>query len=289
MAREVAVAPAIAWVRDQGSPLERAMLAVLLGEPLGDAELAALTEPQNPDGGFRVAEIPTKLSVVGRTAEMLTYLAAVGAEEFGAAHAAADFLIDRQRTDGTWGEADELLAFSPPPHFRPNSHDVVAWETAAAVVALAGMGLPLDLRAPLDFLRRHRVHPLGGRAFRLEALLIFAAARRVEGSASEMAKTLQPEVQRLAGPGLAVFELFWGIFAMRAADIPPNDPLVAALGNALAEKQRPDASFGSGPAGSPLETVLALCALAQSWMCKLPRLEREAELEPDPADSARAL
>src|SRR6267143_1494864 len=108
MTRAVAVGPAIEFVKTHGKPFDRAVLNVLLGEDLGDEGLAALTEPQNPDGGFRVLDLSTSASVVGRTAEMLTYLIAVGAEEYGAAQAAADFLIERQRPDGTWGE-DETL------------------------------------------------------------------------------------------------------------------------------------------------------------------------------------
>jgi len=289
MTPEPAIAPAIEYVQDTGTPFDRALLKVLLGAELSVDEFEALTEPQNPDGGFRVRELATPASVAGRTAELLTYLVAVGAEEFGTAQAAADFLIERQRPDGTWGEADELMAASPPPHFRPGSPDVIAWETAATLVALAGMGLPLDFRPPLEYLKSHRLRQRGGRSFRLEALLLYSAFRRLEGESSETARALEAEVQALTQRSLAVFELNWGIFAMRLGGAGPSTPLVRAFGELLVAQQRKDSSFGSGTDGSPLETVLALCALEQSGMAELPRAERRAPEEPDPADSARAL
>jgi len=289
MTRAVAVGPAMQFVQAHGKPFDRAMLQVLLAEDLGDEGLAALTEPQNPDGGFRVLDLSSPASVVGRTAEMLTYLIAVGAEEYGAAQAAADFLIERQRPDGTWSEDEGLRQASPPPHFMPGSPLVTAWETAATVVALAGMGLPLDFRPPLEFLRANCVRPSSPRAFRLEVLLLYSAFRRLEGDASPTTNELHKELEALPAPNLEVFELNWGTFAFHLAGLDPKRGLLRDFGGALAAKQRPDGSFGSGPQGSPLETVLALCALEHAGIVKLQRKERAVAQEPDPADSARTI
>jgi hypothetical protein len=166
---------------------------------------------------------------------------------------------------------------------------VVAWETAATVIALAGMGLPLDFRSPLEFLRAERVRPLAPRAFRLEAILLFAAFRRLEGEASPSTQGLRAELEAIPGADFEVFEMAWGTFVMHLAGLGPPDRLVRTFGLALAAKQRPDGSFGSGPEGSPLESVLALCALEHAGLVALKRPEPIAAEEPDPADSARTI
>jgi prenyltransferase/squalene oxidase-like repeat protein len=289
MSHEAAVRPALEFVAKSGTPFDQALLKVLLQEDLGDGELAALTEPQNPDGGFRVRELSKPLSVVGRTAEMLTYLVAVGAGEYGAAQAAADFLIERQRPDGTWGEDDALREASPPAHFQPGSPFVIAWETAATVVALSGLGLPLDFRQALDYLRVNRVSPSQPRVFKLEALLLYPAFRRLEGDAAPATAALRAEVGAFPTASLEVFELNWGLMALSLAEVPASEKIIRSFGAALASKQRPDGSFGTGPSGSALETVLALCALESAGVARLPRRERQMETEPDPADSARTI
>src|SRR6266850_6527198 len=52
MAARVALSPAIEFIRGAGSPEALASLRVLMHEPLDDQDLVALTEQQNPDGGF---------------------------------------------------------------------------------------------------------------------------------------------------------------------------------------------------------------------------------------------
>lgn len=284
VAAAVRLEPAIAFVREKGGGDDHALLKVLLGEPLSDADLVALTDSQNPDGGFRVPQLNTKASVVGRTAEMLTYLVALGAGEFGTAQASADFLIENQQPDGTWGEPESLRAASPPPLFAPGSTEVIGWETAAAVVALTGIGIPLDFRSALEWLDR-RVHPAGSRLFPLEALLAYACFVRHQGEGSDSARRLRGEVETYAEKGLEVFELDWAIFALHAVGAGSGDALVMTFGAALAAKQSAAGGFGSGPAPNPYETVLALCALEHAGLVEIERAPAPAAQEPDPARS----
>lgn len=279
---------AMEFVRTRGDAGDQAMLKVLLREPLSDEELAALTQFQNPDGGFRVPELKSALSVVGRTAETLTYLAALGAAEFGTAQAAADFLIEAQRPDGTWCEPEALRAASPPPYFSPGSADVTGWETAAAVVALNAMGLPLEFRPALDYLRKHRLEAQP-RMFRLESLLLFAGFAKSEGHDSPHAATLRAEVERMPAAELAVFELNWGTFAVAVAGLEASDPIVRGFGESLAAHQGAEGGFGSGPEPNAYETVLALCALEHAGLGKLSRRAPPEPEEPDPANSDRTI
>jgi len=283
------VEPAIAFVRARGSASDLAALKLFLGEPLSDGELAAITDAQNPDGGFRVPQLATELSVVGRTAEMLIYLTALGGADFGSAQAAADFLVERQRADGTWDEPEALRAASPPPHFRPGSKDVVGWETAACVVALTGIGLPLDFRAPLEWIRSNRIGNAGARLFRLEALLAYAAFCRHEGRDAEAAQRLRGEVEGLPESALAVFELNWALLGARAAGLGNAEALLSEFGAALASKQQPDGGFGSGTESNPYETVLALCSLEHVGLIRMQRPHAAGAEEPDPGDSDRTM
>jgi hypothetical protein len=276
---------AVAFVRASGSARDRALLQVLLGEPLTDAELEAVREGQNPDGGFRVKELSTQASVVGRTAEMLLYFGALGAADFGCAQAAADFLIERQRPDGTWGEDDSLAAASMPPHFRPGSDDVAGWETAAGVLALTGVGLPLDFHAPLEWILHNRVPVPGAHLFRIEPVLGHLALARHQGGDSPGAQRTLPDVLAAQDADLEVFELNFALLGCRAAGLGPPSPLVAAWGRRLASLQKAEGGFGSGPAPSGFETVLSLASLEHAGLVKLPRASRALSHEADPAKS----
>jgi hypothetical protein len=276
---------AIAFIRARGAAVDQAWLKVLLREPLTDADLALITEAQNPDGGFRVAELKTRQSVVGRTAEMLLYLVALGAGDFGSAQAAADFLIEHQTAEGTWEEPESLRASGPPPHFSPGSNDVTGWETAAAIVSLTGIGLTLDFHSALEWIRSRRIHQRSGRLFRLEVMLAWAAFFRHEGPESESARRLAEEVEALPTKDLAVFELNWGLLAAGAVGVPNAHPVVQAFAASLALQQREGGGFGSGPEPSGYETVLALCALEHAGRLRLAKVAHAGGAEPDPANS----
>lgn len=280
MSAPVRVEAAIEFVRAKGTPRDKALLHILLGEPLSDADLEAVRENQNPDGGFRVRELGSPLSVVGRTAEMVLYLAALGAADYGCAQAAADFLIERQLPNGIWDEAEALQAASPPPYFRPGSNDVISWETCASILALTGMGLTLDFHAPLEWVLHHRVHTAGGRLFRVEVVLASYAFER-HANAEGVAR-LEPEVKAAAGNPLEVFELNFSLLGAKAAGA---SRLVGSFGPALAAHQRENGGFGSGPEPNGFETVLALCSLEYAGLAALPRAHAAADHEADPAKS----
>lgn len=275
---------ALEFVRASGKAADLAMLKFVQGEELSDGELETLTANQNPDGGFRVPEIGPP-SVVGRTAEMVIYLTALGGGDLGAVQAAADFLIENQRPDGSWGESENLAALNPPAHFKPGWADTDGWETAACVVALSGLGLPLDYRHPVEFLRTMRTNLPSQRHLRLEALLLYAAFRRVEGDDSPTAKHMRVEVEFVPAKDLEVFELNWGIYAFALAGAAGQEALMQAFAQALAAKQKPDGGWGSGPGSSPHETALALGALGLAGLAGAPKARRRAAHEPDPANS----
>jgi hypothetical protein len=278
------LAAALEFVHASGKAADLAMLRFVEGHELTDDELDALTQNQNPDGGFKVAELGPP-SVVGRTAEMVIYLTALGGGDLGAVQAAADFLIEGQRPDGSWGEAESLAALQPPAHFKPGWADADGWETAACVVALAGLGLPLDYRHPIEFLRDTRTRVRGERYLRLEGLALYAAFRRIEGADSPSAKHMRVEVDSVAPEDLEVFELNWGIYAFALAGAGSSEPLMQAFGKALAARQRGDGGFGSGPKSSPYETALSLGALTLSGQVSLPKTARTGAHDPDPANS----
>lgn len=278
------LAAALEFVRSSGNPAALAMLRFVEGHELTDDELDALTSDQNPDGGFKVSEVGSP-SVVGRTAEMVLYLTALGGGDLGAVQAAADFLIEGQRQDGSWGEAESLAALNPPQHFKPGWADAVGWETAACVVALSGLGLPLDYRHPIEFLRQGRTGLAGQRHLHIEALLLYAAFRRIEGADSPSASRMRVEVDSAPPKDLEVFDLNRGIFAFALAGADAHEPLLQAFGQALAGKQKGDGGFGSGPKSSSFETALSVGALALSGQVKLQATPRVRAHEPDPANS----
>jgi hypothetical protein len=279
------VSRAISFVQEHGRGPEIALLKVLLRQELSDADLLALTQQQNPDGGFRIWGLKTDASGVGRTAEMLTYYASAGAADFGASHAAADFLIENQRSDGTWDESPAFAAADAPFHFRPGSNDVIGWQTAASIVALCGMGLSLDFRAALDWIINHRVGQAGGRAFFLEVPLAFAALHRTEGGEAPSTKRIRKELEAKEPKSVDGFELQWGLMAFRIAGLPVSDPIVSAWANSLAGRQQASGGFGSGPQPNGYETVLALCALEGAGALRLDRGSMQRDDAPDPAYS----
>jgi hypothetical protein len=280
---------AMSFVRAHGPPRAKALLKVLLREPLGDAEISAVTQWQNSDGGFRAEEVAGNASLVGQTAAEVIHLCALGAQEFGTTQAAADFLLHRQRPDGRWWEDTSLGPDALPAYFRPGSADVEAWETAAACVALGALALPLDHQPATQWLAMRPCMRGDAAAFAVEPPLLYAVFHRAAQAGTHHADAARRAAHALDLRARDTWELPFAVMAMRLVGVPASDATVSAFCEALESRQAPDGGFADGGESDGLTTVYALAALDLALRLALPKRPPVEDGEPDLADAARAL
>lgn len=283
------VGRALSYVREHGNERERALLKVLLRHELSDADLSAITQYQNPDGGFRAVEVAGDSSLVGATAAAVIYLCSLGAQEFGMTQAAADFLLHRQRPDGRWGEDPALAGAGLPMYYAPGSQDVEAWETAAACVALSALGLPLDHRPATGWLAKRPCLRGQAPAIPIEAPLLYAAFHRTEAAGSHHRDAARRAAQALDMRGRDTWELPFAVLSMRLVGLPADDMVVAAWCDELEGRQSPGGAFSQRGEPDGIMTVYALAALDLAGRVTLDKRPPPEPDEPDLADAARAL
>lgn len=133
---------AVAYIQNEGQPVEHARLAAILhGEPPSDQHVAELTAGQRDDGGwspFWAADYSSVDATCFRLAQ---------AEQLGldtnteSIQRAVAFLKSRQHPDGYW-EEDESVAESPPPWAMPGAPSARLYLTANCGFWVSALGPP---------------------------------------------------------------------------------------------------------------------------------------------------
>ena len=145
------------FVRDNGSPLARALAAHASGETGVDEALSELVAFQNPDGGWRGldSDMEAPLSTISQTWVGLKWLHWLGAPDAGPVDRTVEFLRRSQHPKGYWDEPEEILEHGPPPWMMPGDHANRVWLTAATCsrLVLHSRQAGVEFVAALDFLR----------------------------------------------------------------------------------------------------------------------------------------
>ena len=151
------VEKAYAFVRDDGSPLARALAGHAAGETAVDDALSELVVLQNPDGGWRGldSDMEAPLSTISQTWVGLKWLHWLRPSDVGPVNRTVQFLRLRQHSDGYWDEPEEILEHGPPPWMVPGDFANQVWLTAATCSRLVLHSRQANVRfdAALDFLR----------------------------------------------------------------------------------------------------------------------------------------
>lgn len=255
-------ARAIAFVRAQGSASELSRLRILLEGTQPTAEEAAIIlADQRADGGW-APFWAGDYSAVDATCFRLAQAEQGGIHpEHTAIQRAAQFLRERQRSDGSW-EEDAAVADAAPPWARPGDLSARLYLTANSAYWLARL-LPSDaaagrgaavLRVHLD---EHGSMPTFRHAHWLAAGMWYrlgeaAIAERVLAALLHQVDETTP-----------ASSLSWLITCLRAVDVPADHPTVAKALSLLERCQRADGAWTSedGPSADAPTTLEALRAL----------------------------
>jgi squalene cyclase len=261
MAHSIQVPPAIAFVNQNGSNLEKVRLQALLGRMPGPQFLKPLLDLQNRDGGFPSRPRPGSPSSVDSTLTALWQLNDVGQRGSEPAARAREFLVRLQNEDGSWDENPDLPTHDLPPWIQPGDLATSLYLTAYAAfwLGLSVPGSPAFVRAAA-FLAGEQDEN-GRIPSYLHANWIATSALLLAGQ--EQAQATQKGLGYLDSQPFDNWDasqIAWALDNLGAAGLPGDHPFVQRGLEELARRQSPDGSWASedGPAYAASATVSAL-------------------------------
>jgi hypothetical protein len=252
---------AIGFVVAHGDTVNRARLSWLrTGAPPAPEVIVDAEIGQVPSGGWP-AFWASDVASIDATCFRLAELDDLGALGRPAARAALDWLVSRQRPDGTW-EEDESLAGDAPPWAMPGDSEATLYQTAHAGFWLAVTGAEIHphVGAVQNAARAlmHRLRPDGTWPSFLAAGWLSAAVLYDQGLFYESARIQAVLGERL--PGMAPADVAAMTATLRRVGIAANEWLVMAAMRRLADTQRSDGGW-SNDAGSDFEVHTALTVI----------------------------
>jgi hypothetical protein len=255
---------AIGYVVAHGDAVDRARLSWLRsGLPQAEDVLDKAEIGQAPDGGWP-AFWGGDIASIDATCFRLTELDDLGALGRPAARRAVEWLVRRQRPDGTW-EEDESLADSAPQWARPGDPEAQLYVTTSAGFWLTVTGGQDDryalagARAAEAF--RASLRPDGSWPSFLIAGWLGAAMLHHFGWFYEAAQIQLILAERV--PGMSPADCASMAATLRRVGVSPDDLLLMAAKHRLSETQRSDGGWLSddGDAFNVHITLAAIRAL----------------------------
>jgi hypothetical protein len=263
---------AIGFVVAHGDAVDRARLSWLrAGQPPTPEILADVEIGQTPEGGWP-ALWGGEVASVDATCFRLAELDDLGAIGRPAARRAMDWLATMQRPDGTWEEDPSLSGWAPP-WAAPGDPEARIYLTANAGFWLTVAGHDARQGGPLD----HRVGGVYAGVVHAAAVA-FASALRPDGTWPsflvagwlgaavlyrqemyyESARIQVVLTDRLLD--LTPADVAWMGATFRRVGLSPQDRIVAAAQERLAQTQRTDGGWPSDD-GQPFDVHTTLAAI----------------------------
>jgi hypothetical protein len=236
---------AIAYVRQQGGPLELARLHAALGEKAAIEEarqqVAAL---QNPDGGWPYRQEEGQPSSLAATHHALTWLAELGLRSDPVAQRGLDFLLATQQPDGSWHESEVIAHLQPPRWMSPENEMANAYLTADSAYHLAvGRDPQLDaVTRACTYLYQLELEEQYPQTIWIMGALFSIA----EGEDLEVAQAAREYLEARLDSQWDASALAWLLNTYLNAGISPASSLLTRARALLAKLQQPDGSFASG-------------------------------------------
>ncbi len=231
---------AIKFVEARGNPVEKARLNFLLRDEVApEKNLLETRETQNEDGGWSLPG-HSGVSSLDWTCFQLAQLEEMGIEENGIIKRAFDFLISRQKQDGSFVE-DYSLEKIAPPWARPGEYKSTLYLTS-------NCGFSLERLSPgnkgaqkaTEFLVKN-LNPEGLLPTFIHANLLAVPLLARNGYVQKAQKIIE-YFQGLLEK-LPAGQLVWLLNSWAVLDIDPGRKFINRAGNYLSTLQRQDGSF----------------------------------------------
>lgn len=263
---------AIGFVVAKGDPIDRARLAYLrTGATASEDILTSVEAGEARDGGWP-AIIGGEVASIDATCFRLAELDDLGGLGRPPARRALDWLVSRQRPDGTWDEHPSLADVAPP-WAQPGDPEARLFVTANAAFWLIVAGLDARAAGPLDDrpggayagiahaaaeALRVQVGPDGTLPSFLVAQWLTGAVLYRQEMYYESARIQMRLTDRM--PEFTAADTAWLAASMRRVGVPAEDALITAAWRRLGETQRSDGGFESddGPKFDVHTTLTAI-------------------------------
>ena len=239
---------AINYVNQNGNDIDRARLkGILLKAPAKDDIIQKLQQLQNPDGGF--SYWTKECSTVFDTVYILAWLDDLQIMTGDLIDRAFQFLISKQKDDGSWDEVSEVEKFGSEFALKPDELETQVFLTAFCSHWFVRFGRaepPGAKGSPVEFLKSNRSDTgliLDDQQATWDSLVLFAY---YPGPESDLFKeTVEIIEKRFAPDELSGSSLAYLLCCLRDAKLNAFHPLVNLCTDELNQKQHEDGSWES--------------------------------------------
>jgi hypothetical protein len=235
---------AVGYVVARGDAVDRARLSFLRTGATPSAEIIRHVEAGQTGTGGWPAQGGGGVASVDATCFRLAEIDGLGGLDRPAATRALDWLVARQRLDGTW-EEDPILADAAPPWAKPGDPEARFYLTASAAYWL---GVASTERHEVALTRaaqtlRDAVDDGAWPGFLVSGWLAAAVLHLTEYyyEAARICVVLGQRVSSMSAADAASMGV-----ALRRAGVAADDQLLVAVRQRLTDTQRPDGGWPSG-------------------------------------------
>ena len=260
------ISQSIDYILKHGIEAEHARMKCIIYNTAPDPKVVYSIEAlQNQDGGFPCRKTKGYPSCINDTLNAFWQMDELGMLDSPTAQKTKDYLLKRQKVDGSWDEEPSALAFDLPPWAKPGDLKARIYLTAYSIfrLALGGDVNQVVFTKALEFLRKHQDETGQFYGF-FHSTWIATGAFLLAGNS--YLHVTQKGIQALMARPLAKWvdsQLCWALDCLGHAGLPKGHPFIDASLAELMVRRSPEGIWISedGEAQTVSATIEALKVL----------------------------
>ncbi|MHA1984722.1 MAG: hypothetical protein ACW967_10230 [Candidatus Hodarchaeales archaeon] len=257
---------AINFVYNHGSEIEKARVdSITNGKEPNENVISQLSNLQNKDGGFPYKKIKGSLSTINNTLFMLQWLDDLNMLSHSISRKIIQYLIQKEKNDGTWQEDEEILEYGPPEWMDPRKRFSNIYTTTYSLFwLLKGNFVPTSKYAFYTELFEQYIEFNGSfEGFLQNSWLGTSCLGMMNTWDSEKVTRPLEYVASIQDDQLPANDLVWLTLSLLQAGFPSNNRLTSRLSYNLFEKQSKSGSFETEGNLFAVETTIQALKVAK--------------------------
>ncbi|MHA1990807.1 MAG: hypothetical protein ACW981_17115 [Candidatus Hodarchaeales archaeon] len=257
---------ALNFVYNNGSEIEKARVdSVVDGTQPDDTIIAQLSNLQNIDGGFPYKKIKGSLSTINNTLFVLQWLDDLNMLSHSISRKINQYLIQKERNDGTWQEDEQILEYGPPEWMDPRKRFANIYTTTYSLFWLLKGNFVPDSKFPFYTETFEQYIEFNGsfEGFLHNSWLGTACLGMMNTWDSEKVVRPLEYVTSIQDDQLPANDLVWLTLSLLQAGYPSKNKLISRLSYNLFEKQSKSGSFETAGNLFAVETTIQALKVAK--------------------------
>jgi hypothetical protein len=257
---------ALNFVYNNGSEIEKARVdSIVDGKEPNENVIAQLSNLQNIDGGFPYKNIKGSLSTINNTLGTLNILDDLNMSSHSISRKINQYLIQKERNDGTWQEDEQILEYGPPEWMDPRKRFANIYTTTHSLFwLLKGNFVPSSKFSFYTEIFEQYIEFNGSfEGFLQNSWLGTACLGMMNTWDSDKVVRPLEYVASLQDNRLSANDLVWLSLSLLQAGFPSNNRITSILSYNLFEKQSKSGSFETEGNLFAVETTIQVLKVAK--------------------------